>query len=237
MCPSDVRSSFSISLSLRVPLLAVYSWRMNRRELVTRCLRHCELEPTDSLHDDEHSLKGLFADHRGRADDLRALLDGVPDADEIVERFAWLSEGVSPADEYAIPPASEVVRVEVEPLVRAHFQAVGALLREAGHGDKADEIVRPREIEWSHPSVDVFDDCEHFDDYADYVGDQVDESHPAAGLGEAAYGFAAQYELKWYLLWCTYRANVTADEPFRAAAELWRRDVQWARSKDRIFIW
>lgn len=211
---------------------------MTRRELVTRCLRYYEFEPTDSLDHDEDSLKGLFADLRGRVDVLRSLLEGVPDADEIVDRFAWLTGGLSPQGLYASPPAWKFDRAEAERLVRSHLLAVGGLLREAGYDAEADDVLQLRDIEWSKPrSVELCDDYEYFDQYGDYVGDQVDESHPAAGLGEAAYGLAAQYELKWYLLWCTYRAKIGVDEPFRAATALWKRDVRWGWSKDQLFIW
>lgn len=213
---------------------------ITRRELVNRCLALYDfLEPTDSLIDDEDALKGLFADLRREPETLAGLLAGVPDAEEIQRRFAWLTDGLPPRDAslYAIPSgASSINPDETESLVRAHYDSIGALLREAGYSDEADDVQGRRSIELRPPTrTEGLDD--YFDEYSDYLADRIDETHPAASLHEAGYGFAAVYEVTWYLLWCVLRQSVSVQDPFRPAATLWKRGIRWIRTPSAILVW
>ena len=56
-------------------------------------------------------------------------------------------------------------------------------------------------------------------------------------LREAAYGFAASYELAWFMLWSHYGETIATEDPFRPYAALWKAGLSFGRTADRRVVW
>jgi hypothetical protein len=217
---------------------------VTRHALLQRALARVGVIATGG-DDDERTLAGLLADFRSDLDGLRGFLDGVPDADEVVERFALLAAAAGAGsdrehgsfDAYLVVrrPAA-CARHEAEGLLRDHFASMSALAREVGLANLAECLARDVAINW----IAAGEPLGHGDlDLRAYeeLGDELDMArleHPISVLREAAYTIAASNEIARFVLWPAFRCRLATPDPYRDYVELWRRGIEWRHHGDRI---
>ncbi|MCB9604759.1 MAG: hypothetical protein H6720_30945 [Sandaracinus sp.] len=226
---------------------------IDRETLLRRWTNHFGFYgPDDPV--DADSLPGAFADLRGAPDVMRRLLDGVPEADELVARFRHLVEASGDGvdherkvvDMYAVVRSPKPVdRAWAEERARAAARSYAALTRELG-GEVPSMWEAPESIRWLAPDeqLEITEELEDIEGEVEEAWDAMNDGlrraarpHPAWVLREAAYTFAASYPLMYFLLWPIVRVGgIRTEDPFRPTADLWRVGLGWGETEDGLYL-
>jgi hypothetical protein len=210
------------AVSLSSQKVALERWRLARRNALRDSATEAELYGFfQSFRPDGRGLEDVFAGVVGGHELLQRLL----------EVYRVTAAGWEPHDAYFLvkaPPAlaeSEMLR-----LSQLHRDAMQLVARFAGATelesllDAARRLSVVARVESTAAAVGA--NLQVHEAAVDFVANLPGLDSEALLLGEAYYGIACDYLLKFHLLWPLYRRASSLDEPFGSYSQLWKHGLR-----------
>lgn len=183
----------------------------------------------------EADLYGFFQSFRPDGKGLEDVFAGVAGGSELLERllevYRVTATGWKPQDAYFLVKApkplaeSEILRVAgLHRDSMAHVAGLTGAIKLKSFLEAGTRLSAVARVESTALSEGA--NLEVYEAAVDFMANLPGQESKALLLGEAYYGVACDYFLKYYLLWPLYRHAASIGEPFGAYFQLWKHGLR-----------
>jgi len=183
----------------------------------------------------EAELYGFFQAFRPDGKGLEDVLASVVGGRELLQRllkvYRVTAPGWKPEDAYFLVRVPQpLTEVEVFRLAQRHRDSMAQLASFLGVDELRALLGTAREISFvptmESTALAAGANLQIYEAAVEFMTALPVQESEALLLGEAYYGIACDYFLKYYLLWPLYRQASSVDEPFDAYFQLWKHGFQ-----------
>jgi hypothetical protein len=183
----------------------------------------------------EAELYGFFQSFRPDGRGLAGAFERVAGGDELLQRlldvYRVTAPGWEPSDAYFLVKAPQpLTDAALSEYARRHRDSMAQIASYVGEDELGSFLKEAGELVTVAPSdstpASEGANLRIYEAAVDFMTGLDPEESEALLLGEAYYGIACDYFLKYHLLWPLYRRSSPLDEPFEAYSQLWKHGVQ-----------